>query len=198
MAIGNAYAFVEPLESSSLLMITTMSLMLAQYLPTSWAQPRSRTAFNASIAKKWDALRWFIAAHYKFNTRLDTPFWRDARANVDVSGIQPLLDAFAEGAPLQLRDYYTRGAVRATVRTFYDLQSYDCILLGQKTPARWLPMREPVERWRARKAAAEALVRPALTQAEALEACEKFPELLDDMLRHPESWAAPHKPIRLV
>ncbi len=198
MAVGNAYAFVEPLESSSLLMITMMSMMLAQGLPTSWSQPRSRAAFNTSIARKWDALRWFIAVHYRFNTRLDTPFWRDARANVDVSGIQPLLDAFSEGAPLQLRDLYTRGSVRATVRTFYDLQSYDCILLGQKTPARWLPMRERADRWHARKAAAEALVRQALPQAEALDACEKSPELLDDMLRDPESWAAPNKPIRLV
>lgn len=198
MAIGNSYAFVEPLESSSLLMITLMSMMLAQELPVSWSRPRSRTAFNAAIARKWDALRWFIAVHYRFNTRLDTAFWRDARANVDVSGIQPLLDVYADGAPMQLRDHFTRGSVRATVRTFYDLQSFDCILLGQKAPARWLPMREPVEAWQARKAAAEALVRPSLPQAEALEACEKAPELIEEMLTDLDSWAAPTKPMRLV
>ncbi|PRX51379.1 tryptophan halogenase [Prauserella shujinwangii] len=198
MAIGNSYAFVEPLQSSSLLMITLMVMMLTQTLPASWDDAGTRTAFNMSIAKKWDALRWFIAVHYRYNTRLDTPYWRDARANVEVSGIEPLVEAYVEGAPLQLRDAYTRGAVRAAVRTFYDLQAYDCVLAGQKLPARMMPMAEDVETWRERKRAADSLVTRALPQHEALAAYHEHPSLHKELIDGADSWTGPRQPIRLV
>ncbi|HEX6346060.1 tryptophan halogenase family protein [Umezawaea sp.] len=199
VGIGNAFAFVEPLESSSLLMITLMVMQLTRALPGTWAEPVSRSAFNGSLTAKWDALRWFLAAHYRFNRRRDTPFWRDARAGVNVDGLEPLLGAFADGAPLQLRDGFTRGAVRASVRTFYDLQAYDCVLLGQDVPARLLPITEDdLSAWRTRKAAADALVRTALPQHEALAVFDKEPHLLTSLFEDEDSWAAASRPIRLV
>lgn len=199
MAVGNSYAFVEPLESSSLLMITLMAMTLSRCMPTSWSEPSgNRAVINTSLAKKWDALRWFLAVHYRFNTRLDTPFWRDARTQTDVSGIQPLLEVYSDGAPVQLRDVFTRAALRASVRTFYDLQAFDCILLGQRAPTRILPMTEPVADWQGRKTAAAALVQRALPQAEALDAYDRYPRLLAETLQDPDSWAGPSQPIRLV
>lgn len=200
MAIGNAYAFVEPLESSSLLMITLMAMTLAQTLPASAAEPEpgTRSVVNTSLNRKWDALRWFLAAHYRFNGRSETPFWRQAREHTDVSGIQPLLDVFADGAPLQQRDPFIRAALRATVRPFYDLGSYDCILHGLAAPTRLLPMVETVDRWHARQTAAEALVERALPQREALIAFDKEPALLAEMFSDRDSWAHPQRPIRLV
>ncbi|MFH8349800.1 hypothetical protein [Streptomyces sp. NPDC018045] len=60
--------------------------------------------------------------------------------------------------------------------TFFGLFGIDCLLLGQQVPARMLPMDEPLSAWRARKRAADALVRPALPAREALEAFGACPE----------------------
>ena len=43
-----------------------------------------------------DMLRWFLAAHYRFNRRLDTPFWRAARADVALGALAPPLPGLAQ------------------------------------------------------------------------------------------------------
>ncbi|RAY16154.1 hypothetical protein DPM19_04315 [Actinomadura craniellae] len=196
--IGNSYAFVEPLESSGLMMITLGVLALVGSLPASWADPTGREVVNAALAQKWDAIRWFLSLHYKFNDRLDTPFWRDARENADVSGLRPLLDVFAAGAPLRFRDPITRGFLEATAPTFYGLEGVDCILLGQNVPARLLPMTEPVELWQARKDAADIMVRRALPVRDSLHAYHTVAELHEELLEDPDSWVVRSGVDRLV
>ncbi len=188
MAIGNSYAFVEPLESSGLLMITQGVLALVRSMPASWAGPVGRAVVNAVLAKKWDEIRWFLAAHYRFNTRLDTPFWRDVRETADISGLAPLLEVYAAGAPLLMRDALTRRYLELTAPTFYGLEGIDCVLLGQQVPTRYLRSAEPIERWRARKAAADALVRLALPQRDALALFDDEPRLHDELLKAGDGW----------
>jgi tryptophan halogenase len=83
VAIGNAYGFVEPLESTALHMV----IVEIAYLIAGLEDPSLIDFANQSVGAHWDFLRWFLAVHYKFNSRLDTPFWRAARADTDVSGI---------------------------------------------------------------------------------------------------------------
>ncbi|MCA2211679.1 tryptophan halogenase family protein [Jidongwangia harbinensis] len=198
MAIGNSYGFVEPLESSGLLMITLSAMSLISALPASWSDPISRDVVNAALAAKWDAIRWFLSIHYKFNTKFDTPFWTDVRARADISGLQPLVDAYAAGAPLRFRDPVIRGFLQSTSPTFYGLPGIDCLLLGQRVPTRLLPSREPIERWRARKAAADALVAHALPQHEALAAVESEAWLNAELFSGRDSWAGPSARVQLV
>ena len=189
MAVGNSYGFVEPLESSGLLMITEAILAMMRALPASWADAADgRELVNSILAKKWDEIRWFLSVHYKFNTRLDTPFWRDVRANVDVSGLQPLLDVYASGAPLRFRDPGTRTALRLTAPTFYELSGIDCILLGQHVPTKLMRSAEPIDRWRARRATAQLLVDKALPHHEALARFAGEPGLHDELIKDRDSW----------
>lgn len=190
MAIGNSYGFVEPLESSGLLMITQGILALVRSMPASWSDPVGREVVNSVLGKKWDEIRWFLSVHYKFNTRLDTPFWREARSRTDVSGLQPLLEVYAAGAPLRLRDKLTQLHLGLTAPTFYGLEGVDCVLLGQKVPTRLLRSAEPIERWRTRKAAADVLVRQALPQAEALAMFDAEPRLHDEVVKDRDGWVA--------
>ncbi|HTJ82423.1 MAG TPA: tryptophan halogenase family protein, partial [Polyangiaceae bacterium] len=83
-AIGNAYAFVEPLESTGLLMITRAITSLVRAFPMSGDQRVMKRFVNTTMGRDWDRLRWFLAAHYKFNKRLDTKFWQEVREKVDV------------------------------------------------------------------------------------------------------------------
>ena len=198
MAIGNSYGFVEPLESSGLLMITLSAMSLIAALPASWAEPVGRDVVNAALAAKWDAIRWFLSIHYKFNTRLDTPFWTDVRARADISGLQPLVDAYAAGAPLRFRDPVIRTFVQSTSPTFYGLPGIDCLLLGQRVPTRLLPAQEPIERWRTRKAAADAVVARALPQHEALAAVESEAWINAELFTGRDSWAGPSARVQLV
>jgi tryptophan halogenase len=194
MAIGNSYAFVEPLESTGLLMITSAIRILAASLPATWSRPLARDAVNASLARRWDGLRWFLAIHYRYNTRKDTPFWKQARSQADVSGLQPVLDLFASGAPLNRRQPAVRRIASEVAPLFYGLAGIDNILLGQHVPTQLMPTAEPARQWRARKRAAEALLRQALPQREALSAFAAHPDLLRQLHEDPDSWAAFDRP----
>lgn len=187
VAVGNSGGFVEPLESSGLAMISITIRALLSALPGSWSQPCPRDTVNDFLGVHWDALRWFLSLHYKFNTRLDTPFWRHARTDTDVSGLEPLLSAYAAGAPLTRRDTLTQLMLKAVAPPVYGLAGIDNILLGQRVPATLLEPDEPPARWRARSQAAQALVRLALPQHEALAEIAKHPEFLVEQLTVPGS-----------
>ena len=71
VAMGNAYGFVEPLESTALHMLIRQIGLLVGALP---AQPGERgvtAALNRKVGAWWDYLCWFLALHYRFNRRLD-------------------------------------------------------------------------------------------------------------------------------
>ena len=93
-AIGNAAGFVEPLEATALMVVcaecqTLVDTLLQTHMtPT----PTMRRLYNDTTAEAWDEIRDFLALHYKFNTMLDTPFWRHCRENTDVSGVAGLLE----------------------------------------------------------------------------------------------------------
>lgn len=99
VALGNAYGFVEPLESTALHMVILELAWLFAVLGEG-AQPTFEVAaetirrMNGDVAAHWDYLRWFLALHYRLCTRADTPFWRACRSEVDVSGLSPLLEGF--------------------------------------------------------------------------------------------------------
>jgi tryptophan halogenase len=188
IALGNSYAFVEPLESTSLLMLVFTIMSMIPLLPTSWSEPNASKVLNNLTAIRWDGLRWFLAIHYKYNERKDTKFWCEVRDTADISGIQPLLDVFAGGAPLHLRDRLTRRFVRAVAPTFFELDGVDCILLGQGFPARMVASGEPIEDWEKRKAAADVLVALGLTQRKALEAFRAHPALITNFVFGHHSW----------
>lgn len=193
MAIGNSYAFVEPLESTGLLMITESVLALVAALPTSWSEPNARELVNRGLAERWDALRWFLSIHYRFNTRLKTQFWKEVHANTDISGAQPMVDLYASGAPLRFRNPFLRSYLQSSAPIFYGLAGVDTILLGQQVPTHLLHTAEPPERLNARLAAARTLVQRALPQHEGLRAFHSTPRLHQELLHDTDSWAGKHQ-----
>jgi tryptophan 7-halogenase len=188
VAIGNSYAFVEPLESTGILMICMSIVLLVDGLPDS-KRNRSVPAFmNAVTARRWDALRWFLSAHYKFNRKFDTPFWQAARDSTDVSGIQTLIDLYYDGAPLRFRSQNVCSALNEGAPPFYGLEGFDTIMLGQQVPARLARPPEPESAWRERYAIVDALLQTALPQREALAAIERHPDILTTLIEHPKSF----------
>jgi tryptophan halogenase len=101
VAIGNAAGFVEPLEATALSVIGMQAGILADTLreseraPTAW----DVRLCNVHHARTWDSIRGFIALHYKFNTRLDTPFWRECQEKTNLADAAELADYYLENGP---------------------------------------------------------------------------------------------------
>jgi tryptophan halogenase len=188
-SVGNSYGFVEPLESTGIMMICRTVRALCEVFPASKKDESAKRLLNINLAKVWDGLRWFLSAHYKFNNKYDTPFWRAARAETDVSGLQPLLDAFRDLAPLHFRNKAAKELLGRSVEVvFFGVEALDCILLGQGVPARTYERSQDTADWRRRRELGLWLAEHCVPVREALDAVRTQPELLDDLLENPASW----------
>jgi tryptophan halogenase len=100
VALGNSYAFVEPLESTALHMLVLQLGQLLQAFPLRRGERGLGRLLNRRVGEWWDYLHWFLALHFRFNRRLDSPFWRWCQEKVDVDTHGELLEAFRERGPL--------------------------------------------------------------------------------------------------
>jgi len=130
-AIGNASGFVEPLEATALAIIATRCMLLTELLMESdlVAQPADANMFNSLTARVWDSVRRFLATHYRFNTRLDTPFWQHCRAHTDLAGAEPIVEWYQQMGP---SPYAAAGLVDPL--DVYGIEGYLTTLLGQSVP----------------------------------------------------------------
>ncbi|MCP3960801.1 MAG: tryptophan 7-halogenase [bacterium] len=173
VAMGNAYGFVEPLESTALHMLIRQIGMLLQSLPVRHDERGVPALLNRRVGDFWDYLRWFLAIHFRFNRRLDSPFWRCCRSDVDVSLHAELLDAFRERGPLSYQEVRVE-----TPDPLWGAEGIDVLLLGQGVPAK-LP-RPTVGRrdWLRQAELYAEHARRATPHARALEVLDERSELL--------------------
>ncbi len=185
VAVGNAYGFVEPLQSTALHMVIIEVAYIIGALQGAADGEPDRDFTNESIGAHWDYLRWFLALHYKFNRKLESPFWRDCRATVDVSGMEEFLERYRAMGPWDKEGslYYSTGDPG------FSFEGLMIMLLGQQAPCP-RPSRTAMTRaqWNARVAESQALVDRALPQAAALAVLRQRPDLLEEVSTAPHSW----------
>ena len=170
-AIGNAYGFVEPLESTALHMAITTSLRIAA-LAT--GASRDVAEVSRELGEQWDYLRAFLAVHYRFNRRLATPFWEHCRASVELAPLQAAIDDYRA-----LTLFTNRRVAPSFVRdTVFGARGLDLLLLGQDVFPAALEPEVDQATWDSRKAEWSAVERAALSHGEALEACDANAALL--------------------
>jgi len=184
-AIGNAYGFVEPLESTALHMVIIEVTRLVKLLdadPTS-PEDHDRDVLDRRIGAHWDYLRYFLGLHYRFNRRLDTPFWRACRSDVDISGLTEVVEDFRANGPLSARN------VKTAPDAIFGAGGLDIMLLGQQVRGARAAPRVDAAAWQARCAEREAIVARSLPHADALRASEENPPFMDSLLRDPDGWS---------
>ncbi|MFO0598882.1 MAG: tryptophan halogenase family protein [Myxococcaceae bacterium] len=178
VALGNAFAFVEPLESTALHMVLFALDALGDGLARLGRGEDARVAaHNAELGAHWDALRWFLAAHYRFNERRDSPFWKEARARVELGPVQGAVERLAKEGPW-LEQHGRRFAPDDPTFGHAGLMM---VLLGQRVSA--APPKLPLlsrAAWQQRAAKEEALVARALSVTEALAWLREHPGALHD------------------
>lgn len=101
VALGNSAGFVEPLESTGLMMLCSHTQTLIDFLIHTNLQPTDtmRDLFNDLTLNGWKDVKDFLAIHYKYNGMLDTPFWKQVREDTDVSGVAELIKFYQENGP---------------------------------------------------------------------------------------------------
>jgi tryptophan halogenase len=179
VALGNAYGFVEPLESTALHMLIRQIGLFVRAFPLRRGERGLPEELSHKVGAWWDYLRWFLALHYKFNRRVDSPFWRACRKEVDVSHHAGLLAAFRERGPLTYDP-----AVRAAFDypdPLWGPEGIDAILLGQGVEGYRPRPHLDRETWRERTRRARAVVARAESHERALELLATHPELLEEM-----------------
>jgi len=149
VGIGNAVGFVEPLEATSLQVICVESQTLADTLGDSLgAPPPSLMAlYNEFNARVWDDIRDFLAVHYRFNTRLDTPFWLACRADTKLHGAEAMVQFYRENGPSALSGQLLHPS------NSFGAHGYLSLLVGQGVPHDRTYAAPPgeLESWRARR-----------------------------------------------
>jgi tryptophan halogenase len=170
MAIGNASGFVEPLEATALGVIAMQSRLLADTLIDSGRAPTPShiAEYNEYHRINWSAIRAFIAVHYKFNTRLDTEFWRACREKVDLTPIaQRVVDFYRQNGPSRLWEPTLLHSLDQ-----FGLAGYYALLLGQQVPyeRRWQPSERELKIWNERKQKMQKTAQTALSVKDALDA----------------------------
>jgi tryptophan halogenase len=167
VAVGNASGFVEPLESTSLSFIASESIWLTEALRDADMEVRPSVVqlFNKRVGRGWDVIRQFLALHYRFNGRLDTPFWCECREKTDVCGAAEIVDYYRENGPGTL---WSKQLLSHDDQ--FQMEGYLAMLVGQEVPYHASHRITDAERqaWAQYERRFEAQARAGFTVAEAL------------------------------
>ena len=185
VAIGNAYGFVEPLESTAIQVVMHENRLLLSHFPTFKSEVKVKSLLNQRVAAYWDYIRWFLSIHYKYNDRFDSPFWQHCRRETDTSGAQWIVEYYQEAAPLTYKN-----VPEALARPTFNSFGFDVLLSGQQVPARWLPPRRTRDVHDRQLVEQQRIVEQALPQAQALTLLGEYPELLESYATLADSWVA--------
>ena len=170
VAIGNASGFVEPLEATSLGTICLQTQSLTECLMDSGRriQPALVDFFNLHSKRSWDTTRDFLAAHYKFNKRINSDFWRACQEKVELNRAQDLLEYWQENGPSTL---WRVSLFEDTSYRAFGLEGYFAMFLGMGVPYRktFVPTDDEKKRWRQLQLSFKERAAKAYSVKEALE-----------------------------
>jgi tryptophan halogenase len=137
VAIGNAGGFVEPLEATALTIAAMQLKLLVHILRFGELNPppTMRALYNRRTTEQWDDTRDFLALHYRYNTALDTQFWKTCREECDLGELPGFMEFYRENGPTALAVHALPG-----YRAIYGLDGHLAMLSGQKVPWRLKPL----------------------------------------------------------
>lgn len=167
VAVGNASGFVEPLEATALMILCNQCATLVKGFIDCLGEPNPTLVklYNDFLGRHWDETRDFLALHYRFNTKLDTPFWRHCRAETPLHDKQALVDFYEENGPSLI----AQGNLIWDGSQF-GLEGYYSLLVGMKVPHRkpYQPPPDERARWEAHRAGFVRRAEAGISSSEAL------------------------------
>ncbi len=134
VAIGVSAGFLEPLESSAIVLIELSARILAEQLPACReVMDIVAKRFNETTSYRWGRIIDFLKLHYSITKRRDTAFWRD---NVEAASIpdrlQELMELWRYQSPWMF-DEFDR------LEEVFPAASYQYVLYGMEYETAYLP-----------------------------------------------------------
>lgn len=120
VAIGLSSGFIEPLESTSIHLISSAVIRLMRMAPLSDISHTLVDEFNRQSVAELEDVRDFIILHYKQTARDDSAFWRHCSAMEVPSSLQTRMALYKE-----------RGAIYWRPDELFTVNSWNQVLLGQ-------------------------------------------------------------------
>jgi hypothetical protein len=125
VAIGLSQGFIEPLEATALHLVQETVEGFIDALETAGFTADKRDLFNERINERFEAVRNYIVAHYRVNSRTDTEYWRDNTANDKLSrSLYDVISTWTAGKNL------TDELKRQQIENYYPSISWHCLLAG--------------------------------------------------------------------
>lgn len=100
VAVGLASGFLEPLESTSILLIQTAISRIIPFFPHTGFEAADITVYNAQTQFEVERIRDFIILHYHATKRNDSPFWDCCRTMEVPATLQHKIDLFSSNGRL--------------------------------------------------------------------------------------------------
>ena len=175
VAIGNSYGFVEPLQATALHMVVHEIAILVQRIREGRPLDGTHDDVNRHIASIWDDICALLAPHYRYNHRLDSPFWRDARSHTDLGVLGPVIDEAIDGGSM------TRLVELGQVDLHHGVaRDVDLVLLGLQlvSPSRLRTRLSDAEWCRVRKHVS-AHTSQTLSAADSVRVARERPQSID-------------------
>jgi len=82
VAIGLSYGFIEPLESTGLLSVQEILVLLCETLENQQVNKIHIDTFNYVLNTMMHGFKMFVGYHYTFSSRRDTEYWRYVTENI--------------------------------------------------------------------------------------------------------------------
>lgn len=125
VAVGLSQGFIEPLEATALHLVQeTVQGFIEHYQAGNFSNEQSEQ-FNASVQQRFEAIRSYIVAHYRVNSRQDTEYWRANANNQRIpSSLYQILKVWLSGQNL------SDELARQQIDQYYPSMSWHCLLAG--------------------------------------------------------------------
>ena len=135
VALGLASGFLEPLESTSIMLIQTGIARLIEMFPDKDFAPILEQEYNRMCIREYEKVRDFIIAHYCLTQRTDSELWRYVAAMDLPDTLQSKMEIF-----------FARGILPLEGDESFHEPSWISIFFGQeRLPTRYDPMVDRVD-----------------------------------------------------
>jgi tryptophan halogenase len=133
VALGLASGFLEPLESTSIHLVTSGLYHLLEHFPDRSFDQANIDAYNARVIEEVEAVRDFIVLHYCLAQRDDGPFWSYCRSMAIPDSLRERIELYRGTGRIRVR----AGELFTDLSWFYIFEglgvrpaSYDPLLDG--------------------------------------------------------------------
>jgi tryptophan halogenase len=120
IAIGLSASFIEPLESTTIFLISSNLLRLVRLFPVNGIDPLLADEFNRQAVEEVEEVRDFVVLHFHATRRTDTEFWRHCRTMPIPESLSRRINLFRE-----------TGSIFIEPRELFRVDSWTQVMIGQ-------------------------------------------------------------------